>query len=285
MKPSFTKRHTSIIVSSLMMTLTLALAAAPNPLMPDYSKFPMEQWESKVAAFTFHVHEKNGKVLPYRLYRPSQVDPQKSLPLVLFMHGAGERGADNRKQLSHLASAHPFWETNPCIVIAPQCPAKEDAENPEECVWVQTPWGGTSHQMKENPPWPMRLVIALLEETIAKNPIDKNRLYVTGLSMGGYATWDLLQRFPKKFAAAMPICGGGDLNHADKLIGIPLRVFHGDADEIVPVSRSRDMVQAIQKAGGNPTYPEYPQVMHDSWTRTYSQKSVWEWMFAQKKSP
>jgi predicted peptidase len=178
--------------------------------------------------------------------------------MVLFMHGAGERGADNRKQLSYLASAHPFWETNPCIVIAPQCPAKEDAENPEECVWVQTPWSGTSHQMKENPPWPMRLVIALLEETIAKNPVDKNRLYVTGLSMGGYATWDL--------------------------VDIPLWVFHGDADEIVPVSRSRDMVQAIKKAGGNPTYTEYSQVMHDSWTRTYSNPQVWEWVFAKKKA-
>ncbi|MGA0853805.1 MAG: prolyl oligopeptidase family serine peptidase [Luteolibacter sp.] len=291
MKPSSAMRHRITFVSTLiatwvcaaMMPLTSALSAAPNPLVPDDSKFPMEKWESKMSSFTFHVHEKDGHALPYRMHLPSKVDPQEALPLVLFLHGAGERGADNRKHLSHLASSHPFWESTPCIILAPQCPSKEEVEHPDDGVWVQTPFGGTSHQMKANPPWPMRLVIALLDETIAKYPVDQNRIYVTGLSMGGYATWDLLQRFPKKFAAAMPICGGGDTDHAGKLVGIPLWVFHGAADEIVPVSRSRDMVQAIQKAGGKPTYTEYPDVTHDSWTRTYANKQVWEWMFDQKR--
>ena len=122
-----------------------------------------------------------------------------------------------------------------------------------------------------------------IKKVIAENKIDKKRIYVTGLSMGGFATWEILQREGKLFAAAMPVCGGGDLSYAPKLTGIPLWVFHGGADRTVPVTRSRDMVAAITQAGGSPKYTEYPGVDHDSWGRTYSNPEVWDWLFAQAK--
>src|SRR5207244_7702516 len=113
--------------------------------------------------------------------------------------------------------------------------------------------------------------------------IDPKRLYITGLSMGGYGTWDLISRHPELFAAAAPICGGGDEDQAEKIAKLPIWIFHGAKDQAVPVERSRNMVTALKKAGGEPKYTEYPDVGHDSWVRAYKDPELFAWLFAQKK--
>ena len=253
---------------------------AQNPLIPDYTSNPKKQWETKFDAFQFRALEKDRHVLPYRFYSPQNLKKGKRYPLVIFLHGAGERGIDNRSQFQRFNPVM-FWEKYPCFVIAPECPAKTPKTTYAESVWVDTPYGAGMHHMNIEPTWPMQLAMSLIQQIIKENQIDTDRVYVTGLSMGGFATWEILQREGKLFAAAMPICGGADLDYASKLVGIPLWVFHGGDDHTVPVARSRDMVNAIKKAGGNPKYTEYPGVDHDSWTQTYGNSKVWDWLFKQ----
>lgn len=258
------------------------VSPTPNVLSPDYVAVPLQKWEEKFTAFQFRSLEENGHVLPYRIYRPAEIEPGVKYPLVLFFHGAGERGNDNRYQFFRFRDTVPFWEKHPCFVIAPQCPPKVGNQDGES-TWVQTGFGDPSHTMKKEPTWPMQLAMDLLDKTIAENPIDTNRIYVTGLSMGGFATWEILQREPEKFAAAMPVCGGADLAFAPKLAAIPIWVFHGGADTTVMPKRSRDMVAALTAAGGHPKYTEYPGVGHGAWTPTYSNPAVWNWLFAQAR--
>ncbi|MDB5116681.1 MAG: phospholipase [Mucilaginibacter sp.] len=255
---------------------------SPDPLLPDYTKAPLQEWEKKFSAFSFNTYVKDGHTLPYRFYKP-EIKRGKKYPLVIFFHGAGERGLDNRVQFLRFAPTVTFWEKYPCYVIAPLCPQVPKGAKNAEGVWVDTPFGATASTMKNEPTWPMALAMEAINKVIAENKVDPKRIYVTGLSMGGFATWEILQREDGKFAAAIPICGGGDLTYAAKFTNLPLWIFHGDADKTVPVTRSRDMVAAITRAGGNPKYTEYPGVGHDAWGRTYSNPEVWDWLFAQVK--
>lgn len=222
--------------------------------------------------------DKEGVSLNYRIYSPVDSASKKKYPLVLFLHGAGERGDDNEKQLVH--GAKDIWMysktvNDPVIIIAPQC------SNGKQ--WVDVPWGADSHTMPAEASVPMKLTVELLNEVIKTMPVDTKRIYVTGLSMGGYGTWDIIQRYPKIFAAAMPVCGGGDTAQADRIKNIPIWVFHGGSDNVVKTSRSMDMVEALKTAGGKPLYREYPNVGHNAWSTTYSDKEVLAWFFGQKK--
>lgn len=265
----------------LISTLT-DTTLKPDPLHPDYEKDSLKKWEKQFSDFAFLTYEKEGHVLPYRFHKPSATESGKKYPLVLFFHGAGERGADNRLQFMRFTTV-PFWEKNACFVLAPQCPAKPQNGPDGESVWVQTGFGASSHTMKTTPSWPFRFSMELLDKIVAENDIDPSRIYVTGLSMGGYATWEILQRKPGKFAAAMPVCGGADTSFAASMTRTPLWVFHGDADNTVPVSRSRDVVNCIIKNGGKPVYSEFPGVGHGAWAVTYNDQKVWDWLFAQRK--
>jgi len=118
---------------------------------------------------------------------------------------------------------------------------------------------------------------------IRKYHVDRRRVYLTGLSMGGFGTWSLAAANPKRFAAIAPICGGGNTADAKKLATLPMWVFHGAKDPTVPVQRSREMVEAIKVAGGNIKYTEYPEAGHDSWTETYDNPALYEWFLAQKR--
>ncbi|MDP4237877.1 MAG: prolyl oligopeptidase family serine peptidase [Bacteroidota bacterium] len=258
-------------------------ATMPDPSKPDYATNPKEEWERPFDSFKFNVYKKGDHQLPYRLHSPSGLERGTKYPLVLFMHGNGERGLDNRGQFLRFA-CFKFWEKYPCYVLAPQCPPKADNIPNSQLVWVDTPYGAPEHTMKASPTWPMDLTIELLNKVIRENKIDCDRVYVTGLSMGGFATWELIQRFPGKFAAAIPVCGGGDVAFASQLTNLPLWAFHGGADRTVPVERSRNMVEKIKQAGGHPLYTEYPNVDHDSWGRTYANPEVWDWLFNQSKS-
>ena len=217
--------------------------------------------------------------------KPVNYDSTKSYPLVLFLHGSGERGNDNFSQLkwgvSHFAEPK-FRERYPAFVVAPQMPKQQ--------LWSRlissrdtTTFTAT---MGVNPTEPMRLTIELLEQLQDRFAVDSNRLYVTGISMGGFGTFDLIQRFPNTFAAAVPICGGGDLTRAFMLTDMPLWVFHGSEDQIVDPGFSRSMVEAIRLAGGSPGYTEYPDEGHvGAWVQAYRNPHLYEWLFSQELSP
>jgi len=216
--------------------------------------------------------------LPYRIMKPAKIDPAKKYPLVIFYHGAGERGDDNTKQLVH-GMADFASEVNrdkyPCFVVAPQCPTQQQ--------WVDTPWTLDSHTMPAKPTPAMQWSFDLVKSLQKELPIDPARIYVTGLSMGGFGTWDAIQRHPTWFAAAAPVCGGGDDALAKTIADIPIWAFHGDQDTVVKPSRSRDMVDAIKAAGGSPRLTLYPGVGHNSWAATYRNPEFFEWLFAQRK--
>jgi predicted peptidase len=217
--------------------------------------------------------------LPYRLLKPNSLDPQQKYPLVVFLHGAGERGDDNALQLVHGARTladEAMRRRHPAFVVFPQCPAEKK--------WIEVPWDRSSHKSPADPGETMHSLFALIDALAKEFPIDQSRVYGVGLSMGGYGVWDILQRKPELFAAAIPICGGGDPAYADKLTSTPVWAFHGDIDPAVPVGRSREMINALETAGGRPIYTEYEQVGHDSWTQTFDNRLVWDWLFAQRKA-
>ncbi len=195
----------------------------------------------------------------YLVYTPKDYDSQDAWPLMIFLHGAGERG-DNLELLKiHgptklIASGKEF----PCIVLAPQCP---------KYLW-----------------WYPDVLINLIDKVANEYKVDKSRIYLTGLSMGGYGTWDLAARHPEVFAAIAPICGGGDPESAKAYVGLPTWVFHGAKDGTVKLEESQRMVDAIKAAGGDPKFTVYPEADHDSWTATYDNPEFYEWLFAQKKS-
>lgn len=377
----------------------------------------------------------DGNVLLYRIYKPKDYDAAKKYPLILFLHGAGERGNDNKAQVRDALyfARDPFQNEHPAFVVAPQCPgarqafevygtsksfnqdfnnyaqsvgewktysiplaalttgqksylsiinagenrrpapnavaatpvtsefrnigiaegdkkfptldlrklkfdkkegkgkaevsedgktvtitgdlrlkipleykvtdktvlmfefrSPKDAEGSAHAIamdsddffdyrWANMDWSAKKGGMGKEPSTPMRLTLEVLGKLQKEFSIDDKRLYLTGLSMGGYGTWDLLARYPKMFAAAVPVCGGGDESMAAVMKDVPIWCFHGGADPVVPTQRSRDMIKAIKDAGGNPKYTEYPGVGHNSWDKAYSETELPGWLFAQVK--
>ncbi len=229
------------------------------------SKFKSAEYKSK-----------SSEVLRYRLLKPNKIEDGKKYPLVLFLHGAGERGDDNRAQLIHGMndiSSEEIMDQFPAFVIAPQCPkgdAWADYRNPES---------------SSRPRQPLRLALELLDSLIQSNPIDSDRIYITGLSMGGFGTWDAIRHRPTLFAAGVPICGGGDSSKTsiETIKHVPMWVAHGEDDRAVPVKRSQEMVAALKAAGANPIFDLQKGVGHNSWASTYRNIKMYQWMFEQKR--
>lgn len=223
-----------------------------------------------------------GKKLPYRLFKPEKIEPGKKYPLVLLLHGAGERGSDNKIQLTwwwksgqrSLLTSPAFVESG-AFALCPQCPSEKQ--------WVDVPWSKGSFKSPTISE-PLRLALELTDATIKDLPIDPDRVYVTGLSMGGYGTWDALARRPELFAAGIPICGAGDPEKAATIAHIPVWAWHGDKDGAVPVQGSRDMIEALKKAGAKPRFNELPGVGHNSWSPAYADADFWPWLLAQKRT-
>lgn len=221
-----------------------------------------------------------GESFDYRLLTPPGIESGQTFPLVLYLHGADRRGTDNCAQLGFL----PAWMTEPrrreqfpCFLIAPQCRPNRP--------WVETPRAFDRQAPRQPPGAQMQVVINILEEVVREFPVDPARLYLTGLSMGGYAAWDLGTRLAERWAAVAPICGGGDELYADRLVGVPVWAWHGDADDVVPVRKSRRMIDAIRQAGGQPKYTELAGVGHDCWTAAYTAPDgVVPWMFQQRRA-
>ena len=220
----------------------------------------------------------DGATLPYRILLPANIDAGKKYPLVVFLHGAGERGTDNALQLKNGVRAFAKADARekfPCFVFAPQCP--------KDKKWVEMDWGGATGTAPADPGPMEKLVLSAVDAFAQEFPIDPDRIYVTGLSMGGFGTWDLITRHPEKFAAAIPVCGGGDKGKAAAAKPVAVWAFHGLADNVVLPVRSQDMIAGLRTAGGTAAFTEYPGVAHDSWTMAYSEPNLLQWLFAQRR--
>jgi predicted peptidase len=194
----------------------------------------------------------------YLLYLPKDYDESKEYPLVLFLHGAGERGSSLEKVKKHgppklVEQGKDF----PFILVSPQCPLNER--------------------------WDTEQLSALIDEIEDEFNINNNRIYVTGISMGGYGTWKMAQTFPDRFAAIIPICGGGDFSNACIIKHLPIWTFHGAKDKVVSLGESERMVNNLKRCNGNVKFTVYPDATHDSWTETYNNPEVYEWLLKQER--
>jgi predicted peptidase len=218
--------------------------------------------------------------LPWRLVSPADPEPGARYPLVLVLHGAGERGADNAAQLRNpvlRAFLAPAARAEfPCYIAAPQCPPDEK--------WTGVNWQKTPHDPQTAAPTrAMKLVLALLDSLLAELPVDASRIYLTGPSMGGSGTWDLITRFPSRFAGAVPICGGADAAQGHRAAAVPVWCFQGGKDEVVKPELSRRMIEALRAAGGEPRYTEFADGGHHIAARVWQDPEVMRWLFAQRR--
>lgn len=222
------------------------------------------------------------RTVRYRWFSPETEG--RSLPLLVVLHGSSGKGSDNLAQLttgnSVVGAGYPAAPEqqleNPCFVLAPQCPPGE--------MWTRTTsWTSSVHPLSPEPAPALADLMALLDELLATHPIDPDRVYLLGASMGGYGAWDWIVRDPGRFAAAIPICGGMPEGQAAKLRDLPLWIFHGENDGIVPVEESRHAFREILAAGGQARYREFQRGPHGISAYAYVDPEVAAWLFAQKR--
>lgn len=218
--------------------------------------------------------------LPYNILFPEDYDGRQEYPLIMFLHGAGERGLDNRAQLKHVAPILTSTENlkkYPAILVFPQCPVNDYWANVDRS---DQKWNiGSS----DRPTASGLKAEKLLENIIANYTVNEKRVYLNGLSMGGFGTYTMLARHPEKIAAAIAICGGGDPKQAAKYKSVPLKIFHGAEDAVVPVSLSRNIAAKLESLKAPFSYQEYPSLGHDIWDNVYKDPITLEWLFAQTK--
>jgi len=194
----------------------------------------------------------------YLLYLPENYSKKgEPLPLILFLHGSGERGSDLAKVKVHGPPKVAEAMKLPFIVVSPQCP---------EEVW-----------------WDVEGLKYLLDDIIKKYNVDKTRIYLTGLSMGGYGTWEMAWKYPEYFAAVAPVCGGGNKHRVCGMKDVPVWAFHGAKDDVVPLEVGKEMVEALRECGGDVEFTVYPEANHDSWTETYNSQELYDWFLEHSK--
>lgn len=220
-----------------------------------------------------------GDTLNYRLLYPD-ANPLRKFPLVIFLHGAGEKGNDNDAQLKWGVmnfAADQAMAMHPAFVIAPQCP--------ENMNWFNFSFDEKIKEVRllPNPSKPMELMIELIHELFKIYPIDKNRVYITGISDGGAGTFDAIQRYPDLFAAAVPVCGGGDISKAASIAHIPIWIIQGAEDPNINPRYPLNMAEALINAGAHPGLTLYPEVGHFAWLAAYTNSLLIEWLFRQQK--
>jgi predicted peptidase len=263
------KKMTMKLITIFLLSLSSFLAGAQ-----DLSLYQKKEYTNK-----------QGRVLPYRILYPDHYDRTKKYPLILFLHGAGERGNDNEKQLTHGAKLFLKEDARanfPAIVVFPQCPA-EGFWGSVKVDRTKTPYT-FGFDYSESEPVPLASSIALIKQIMKEEGVDRARVYITGLSMGGMGTFEAVYRYPKLFAAAMPICGGGDVtNYNGKMRRTQFWVFHGDQDAVVDVKNSREMVDRLEAVGVRVKYTEYSGVNHNSWDNAFAEPKFLSWMFSSQR--
>lgn len=240
-------RRTALL-AALSLILTIPLAAAEK---------------SQTGFVTKQFKNADGSISPYVVYVPQNYDASKQSPIILFLHGSGETkgGAKQPKDVGIGPAIQKREKSFPFIVVIPQS--------------EQRTWKADSDDGKR--------ALAMLDATIKEYNADPKRVYLTGLSMGGFGTWGMAVAHPERWAAIVPICGRGNVEKADVIKDLPCWAFHGDKDTAVNVSGSRDMIAALKKAGGNPKYTEYPGVGHNSWDNAYGTNELYKWLLEQTK--
>ena len=238
-----------------MLILSAAVLALTTSGCTATKEIPMTERKQIVSKITSRITMDVST--QYLLYLPEGYGQKKEWPLLLFLHGAGERGSNieivkrhGPPKLVEQGKHFPF------ILVSPQCPEDET--------------------------WSVRTLGALIENLRSKYNVDPARIYVTGLSMGGFGTWKLAIAYPNQFAAIAPICGGGDSSSVCVLKDTPTWVFHGKQDRVVPIERSESLVRALKSCGGNVKFTVYPDAGHDSWTETYNNSQFFDWLLSQK---
>ncbi|MFB9053215.1 prolyl oligopeptidase family serine peptidase [Formosa undariae] len=247
----------------------------------------MRAQHSKKAEDVFlnKTHTVNTDTLKYRMLLPKDFSEDKTYPVVLFLHGAGERGDDNKKQLANggdLFLNKTTRDSFPAIVIFPQCPehdywAKIEADRSTKPITF-------NYKYKETPTKAMALVMDLMDDMVEKPFVKTNQIYIMGLSMGGMGTFEIIYRKPELFAAAIPICGGGNPESVVEYAkSIPLWVFHGAKDDVVDPNLSINMVSAILENGGFPRFTLYDFANHNSWDPAFAEPELLTWLFSKSK--
>ncbi|MCX7009947.1 MAG: prolyl oligopeptidase family serine peptidase [Kiritimatiellaeota bacterium] len=242
-----------------MAAATVALAAGCATAGGKVETRPGQHAET----FSANIKLKTKIELKYLLYLPEDyAQSKKKWPLILFLHGAGERGDDVQVVAKHgppkLVAA---GKQLPFIIVSPQCPQRD--------------WWSNDLQIAA--------LDGLLKEIVSNYRVDTDRLYLTGLSMGGFGSWKLATEYPTRFAAVAPICGKGDPTKAKLIKDLPIWVFHGAKDPVVPIANSKDMVDALKQCGSDVKFTIYPDAQHDSWTETYNNPELYTWFLQHKR--
>lgn len=246
--------------------------------------YPVNTYAQNLDAYKKEIFVKDNDSLPYRILLPKNFDSNKRYPLILFLHGSGERGSDNELQLTHgsdLFLKEQVRDTYEAIVVFPQCASNMS--------WTNVRFGRNGYNEVFNFPSEisynlhLNLVEGLIISLKETFKLDMNRLYVGGLSLGGMGTFELVHRNPNLFAAAFPICGGSNPLIAEEIKNTSLWIFHGDADNVVPPELSTKMYQALKAVNADVKLTIYPGVGHDSWTNTFAEPDLLKWLFSKTK--
>jgi predicted peptidase len=223
---------------------------------------------------TFAWHD--GAKMPYRLLKPEKIEDGKKYPLVMVLHGWGERGTDNKKQLNDYGPA--FLKPNvrkrfPCFVLLPQANGS----------WINEPVFDKPIRLTPKPTISLTLAHEILNSVVKKYPVDTDRLYLTGYSNGACAVWEMLEREPHRWAAAAPMAGAGDPSRVGAAKNVAIWAFHGEKDPTIPIIRMRELVAALKAAHGHPMFTIIPKGKHYSSKDGLHDPNLIRWMFAQRR--
>ena len=243
----------SILILAVAIQATSAIAQDPATEKATMLKFtPGKQVANQV---TIEIDGEEPREIGFWIYTPANYEEVETMPWMMFLHGMGERGDDlelvKKWGPPKLVSEQ---EDFPFILISPQCP--------------------------DNIKWQTQHLIQILNRVQEEMKVDTKRLYMTGLSMGGYGTWSMTAAIPERIAASIPVCGGGNVQLAEKMIDVPIWAFHGDADNVVTIRRSQEMVDAVNAASGNAKLTTYEGVGHNSWSETYANAEIYDWFLS-----
>ncbi|WP_185974318.1 carboxylesterase family protein [Litoribacter populi] len=258
------------------MALHIVAVLAVSLLVVFQAKGQSEAFEKEI-----YINQANDS-LRYRILFPEGYDGSQAYPLVMFLHGAGERGSDNEKQLTHGSAL--FLENrqnHPAIVVFPQCPEDKywiDISIRDELFGEGDP---DFNQSIQKPSEQLTLVNELVEKLISEENVDTDRVYIMGLSMGGFGTFETLGRYPEKYAAAIAICGGGNLDLAENYAdNTSIWITHGAQDDVVPVVLSQRIYKKLQELDSDVTYTEFPDANHNAWDPTFEMPELLPWLFS-----
>ncbi len=263
-------------LTAILLAVSLLFGRTVQAASWDITPLDYEAYADRLIAASYT--DEKGCTLPYRIYLPEDYT-ERACPVILSLHGSGERGADN--ELQAWGGILPYILGDPvladeAIIIAPQCP--------EEGQWVDVPWSIGVYFTEDVPESPyLACAVSLLIDAAETYGADMNRLYATGYSMGGYGTWDILARYPGLLAAALPLCGGGDSSKAALYKDVPIKTYHCTEDGVVPFIGTQAIVKGITDAGGDMIdFVIIEAASHDAWNPAYSDRETLLWLLSQK---